>query len=75
MIAKEVILDTFWNEIRMNLFVINNRGNMLPNLWGLCSHDHSPTVLHNSSQHINILVSIADKSCYISAVYAHTNYV
>ncbi|XP_019447368.1 PREDICTED: uncharacterized protein LOC109350599 [Lupinus angustifolius] len=48
---------------------------MLPNLWGLCSHDHSPTVLHNSSQHMNISVSIADKSCYISAVYAHTNYV
>ncbi|XP_019431608.1 PREDICTED: uncharacterized protein LOC109338759 [Lupinus angustifolius] len=35
--SYNTLSSTFWNSLNLDLFVVSNRGDVLPNLWGLCS--------------------------------------
>ncbi|XP_019438908.1 PREDICTED: uncharacterized protein LOC109344602 [Lupinus angustifolius] len=65
----------FWAELRLKIFVVNNRGNNLPNLWGLCAIHLDPSILMTSSQHISISITQNNKISNICAVIGDFNVV
>lgn len=39
---------SFWRQLYLQLFFVNNRGSSLPNLWGLCNPLFARTMIANS---------------------------
>ncbi|XP_019447356.1 PREDICTED: uncharacterized protein LOC109350589 [Lupinus angustifolius] len=70
-----VIKTSFWSALNLKLFVVNNRGNHIPSLWGLCSPGLDPSILTISNQHISISLSVENKNLNVCVVYAHINHV
>ncbi|XP_019451836.1 PREDICTED: uncharacterized protein LOC109353936 [Lupinus angustifolius] len=66
---------TLWNSLNLDLFVVNNRGDDLPNLWGLCSRGVVPQVLLSTSQFLAISVTLDNKVVNVCVIYAHTSYI
>ncbi|CAL0326169.1 unnamed protein product [Lupinus luteus] len=75
MIDSSKLSALFWAALDLKLFVVNARGDLLPNLWGLCRMDLNPSVIASSQQHISISLSCNNKTFFFSAVYAHTQYL
>jgi hypothetical protein len=61
-------------NLNLKLFALNNRNNLLPNLWCLCKLSLNPFVLATDDQHVSFTIFENDKTFAISAVYASTNY-
>ncbi|KAF1863346.1 hypothetical protein Lal_00031231, partial [Lupinus albus] len=61
-----------WDDLKFKLFVVNNNGNKLPSLWGLCKSGLNPIVMANSDQHIAMSVDLYGRSMFIAAFYANT---
>lgn len=57
----------------MNLFVVNDRGSLAPNLW-LCKDSWNPLILKVSNQFVSFFVDVNDQVIGLSAIYASTNY-
>ncbi|XP_019432656.1 PREDICTED: uncharacterized protein LOC109339641 [Lupinus angustifolius] len=75
MIPSNLVNNSYWSALNLKLFVMNNKGNQLPNLWGLYTIGLSPSVIAISTQHISISITLENKSLLISAIYAHTNHI
>ncbi|XP_019435949.1 PREDICTED: uncharacterized protein LOC109342416 [Lupinus angustifolius] len=75
MIPIVSVSSTFWNSLNLDLFVVNNIGDALPNLWGLCSRGVVPHVLLSTSQFLAISATLDNKVVNVCVVYAHTNYI
>ncbi|XP_019418611.1 PREDICTED: uncharacterized protein LOC109329402 [Lupinus angustifolius] len=52
MIPTDSVNDLVWKELKLKVFVTNNRGNQLSSIWGLCKYDLNPSILSNSDQQI-----------------------
>ncbi|XP_019435878.1 PREDICTED: uncharacterized protein LOC109342329 [Lupinus angustifolius] len=75
MIQSSKINSSFWANLNLKLFLVNNRDPMLPNIWGICRLDINPVVIASSIQQISISVVFENQQVFISAIYAHTNYL
>lgn len=51
-IAFEQFPSNFLRRLNLKLFVANNRDPLIPNLWGFCATNLSPTVIGTSQQHV-----------------------
>lgn len=64
----------FWSGLNLKVFAINNRGDLIPNLWCVCSEMINPVVITSSSQQVSFSVDWDNQTINISAVYASTSY-
>jgi hypothetical protein len=69
-------LSVSWlNRVGLKVFAVNNRGNLLPNLWCLCSNNVCPSIIEVDDQHIAISVEVGGSIFCVAAVYASTCYI
>lgn len=59
----------------LKVFAVNDRPNMLPNLWCICSIDLDPEIISIDDQQVSFTLKVNEKSIGMSVVYASTNYV
>jgi len=62
-------------RLGFKLFAVNDRSNMLPNLWCICSSNINPLVISNTNQQVSFLLRDQGKDFGVSAIYASTNYL
>jgi hypothetical protein len=62
-------------NLNLKLFAMNNRSNMLPNLWCICKQHFNPVIIASDNQHVSFTVTENDKNIAFAAVYASTNYL
>ncbi|XP_019455197.1 PREDICTED: uncharacterized protein LOC109356329 [Lupinus angustifolius] len=75
MIAVGDVNNLFWSELQLSVFTLNDRGPRLPNIWGLCKKDLSPSVIVSSSQFMALSLNIDNKLVNLCVVYAHNLYM
>jgi hypothetical protein len=63
------------NNLGLKIFAVNDRNNLIPNLWCLCKLSLTPTLLDTSDQSISIKIDVAGKDFGVTAVYAATCYI
>lgn len=81
-VALDYISLAFWNHLNLKPFIVNDRNNLLPNIWGFCNVFLNPSILAVSRQHAsfslrweNHLVYISENHLvYISSIYACTSH-
>ncbi|WJX17562.1 hypothetical protein P8452_07464 [Trifolium repens] len=54
---------------------MNNRNNLLPNIWCLCKLNLNPTLLATNDQHVSFSFTENNVTFALSAIYASTNYL
>jgi hypothetical protein len=59
----------------LKIFAVNNRVNLLPNLWCICLLHINPTVLYLDDQQVAFSIKENDKDFCFSAVYASTSFL
>lgn len=59
----------------MKLFVVNNGGNSIPNIWCACISDPNPSIVAISNQHISFSIVVDSQVIYFSAIYGSTSYL
>lgn len=69
------VLISFWRQLNLKVFILNDRGSHLPNIWGLCNSLLDPSILSNSSQQCSFSINVDGSSLFISAIYASTSYL
>ncbi|KAF1867902.1 hypothetical protein Lal_00012798 [Lupinus albus] len=75
MILLERVNPLYWNCLKLKLFLVNDRGGLFSNLWGLCKVDLDPIIISNSAQNISIALEVENAKIYVCAIYAHSNYL
>lgn len=65
---------SFWSQLRLKPFALNDRSNSLPNFWGLCATNLAPSVVLVSNQFIAAPVMIEDQVIFFAGVYACTTH-
>jgi len=65
----------WFTRLHFKLFAVNNRNNLLPNLWCFCNINLNPVVLGVDNQQVSFSLVENGKSFACSAVYASTNYI
>jgi len=61
--------------LKLKLFAVNNKPNMLPNLWCICKVSLDPVILVIDEQQVSFVLSEDNKHFALSAIYASTNYL
>lgn len=74
MIPLEQVRTGFWKYLKLKVIAVNNRGNLLPNIWCLCADHVSLNVISISGQHLSCSINVDNQVIYISAIYASTSY-
>ncbi|XP_019431829.1 PREDICTED: uncharacterized protein LOC109338932 [Lupinus angustifolius] len=75
MISQSALRDSFWAALNLKFFAENNRGDLYPSLWGLCSVDLFPVVLDSSDQHFSFSLCLDNNTFNVAVDYAHTTYI
>ncbi|XP_019435225.1 PREDICTED: uncharacterized protein LOC109341721 [Lupinus angustifolius] len=75
MVPLNKISSVYWSALKLKPFIENDRGSLLPNLWGACREGINPQIISNTAQQISISLMQHNKLAFICAVYAHTNYM
>ncbi|KAF1888435.1 hypothetical protein Lal_00011206 [Lupinus albus] len=75
MIGFEEVNPLFWASLKLKGFGFNDRGNMRPNIWGLCDIGLNPNLLATSTKHITSSLEVENKLIFINAVYTHNSYL
>lgn len=65
----------FWQCLKLKVFAVNDKMNLAPNIWGLCSDSISPSVLSVSNQHISLSLLINSDIIFVYGIYASTSYL
>jgi len=60
------------NRLGFKIFSCNQRENILPNLWCLCTSNLNPTVLDIDNQQVSFSIKFENQLFFISVVYAST---
>jgi hypothetical protein len=69
------ISNSWWNRFGLKVFAVNNRNDLLPNLWCLCSTQLTPTLIDVDNQQVSFTVDVSGVLFGITAVYASTCYL
>ncbi|XP_019460146.1 PREDICTED: uncharacterized protein LOC109359906 [Lupinus angustifolius] len=72
MIDKTSIPQWFWTSLNLKLFFENDRGPLIPSIWGLCKMHLAPLIISSSIQQVSMTISIDGKDLFIAAVYGGT---
>nr|XP_028947429.1 uncharacterized protein LOC114820607 [Malus domestica] len=73
MVTFDSIPSAYWNSLGLSLLTINNRDDLLPNIWVLYSTDYcSPTVISSSGQQVTFQTSFEGVLSQFTIVYAAT---
>ncbi|XP_019435508.1 PREDICTED: uncharacterized protein LOC109342010 [Lupinus angustifolius] len=75
MIPSDSVTNLVWKELKLKVFVTNNRGHLLPSIWGLCKYDLNPSILSNSDQQIAMEVNTDNNRIFLCVVYANNNFL
>lgn len=62
-------------QLNLKIFAVNDRAQLISNLWCLCSHNYSPNIIASSLQFVALSIPIGDQLICVAAVYASTNYI
>lgn len=66
----------YWlNRLNLKLFALNNRPNLIPNLWCICSKNLNPNIINIDNQQVSFTITDNNKIFGFNAVYASTNYI
>lgn len=66
----------YWlNRLNLKLFALNNRNNLIPNLWCICSKSLNPNIIDIDNQQVSFTISENNKPFGFNAIYASTNYI
>jgi hypothetical protein len=65
----------WFSRLNLKQFAVNNRSNLLPNLWCFGSSNIDLVVVHVDDQQVSFTVKENGVDIGISVVYASTNYV
>ncbi|XP_019418408.1 PREDICTED: uncharacterized protein LOC109329190 [Lupinus angustifolius] len=72
MIDKTSIPQWFWTSLNLKLFFENDRGPLIPSIWGLCKMHLAPLIISNSFQQVSMVISIDGKDLFIAVIYGGT---
>ncbi|XP_019451698.1 PREDICTED: uncharacterized protein LOC109353792 [Lupinus angustifolius] len=75
MIPSDSVNDLVRKELKLKVFVTNNRGHQLPSIWGLCKYDFNLSILNNSDQKIAMEVNIDNNRIFLCVVYANNSFL
>ncbi|XP_019435172.1 PREDICTED: uncharacterized protein LOC109341683 [Lupinus angustifolius] len=75
MIVMDDVNNLFWDGLNLKFFAPNNRGSLLPNLWGLCNKSLNPVMIASSNQYIAVSLTMENKIVHLCVVYAHSHYI
>ncbi|CAL0310881.1 unnamed protein product [Lupinus luteus] len=73
MIDKDGIHHWFWSSLHLKFFFVNDRGPLIPSIWGLCKLDLDPILLFNTYQQVSVVVSVYGKDMFLAVVYGSPN--
>jgi hypothetical protein len=62
-------------RLNLKLFAMNQRNNLLPNIWCLCKVNLNPTLLDSDDQQVSFSFTENNLTFALSAIYASTNYL
>ncbi|XP_045810732.1 uncharacterized protein LOC123905142 [Trifolium pratense] len=62
-------------RLNLEIFKVNFRGRLLPNLWCLCSISLHPTSIDFDDQQISFMLEENSMQFFVAAIYASTSYV
>lgn len=65
----------WFSRFDLKLFAVNNRNNLLPNLWCFCKSLYDPDIILIDDQHISFNLNIQNSVVSFSIIYVSTNYL
>jgi len=65
----------WFSRLNLKVFVVNNRNNLIPNLWCICNINLIPQIITLDDQQVTFTITEDNKVFAISAVYASTCYI
>lgn len=69
-----LVSDSYWRQLNLKVFCLNDRNDHICNLWGLCNIYLNHVVLSVTSQQCSFSICSDTQVTFMSAVYASTNY-
>ena len=73
MVSMASIPSSFWASLNLQLITVNDRGNLLPNIWLFCSMNiTSSSVISISDQHITFQAIMEGTLTQFTCIYAAT---
>lgn len=63
---------SFWRQLDLKPFAINHRNHVIPNFWGACNVNLSPTLLSSPSRQISFSIPLDGEVLFVAIVYAST---
>ncbi|KAM1584644.1 hypothetical protein EV2_039063 [Malus domestica] len=73
MVTFDSIPSAYWNSLGLSLLIVNNKGDLMPNIWVLHSTSCcSPTVISSSGQQVTFQASFDGVLTQFTIVYAAT---
>jgi hypothetical protein len=61
---------SWFRRLGFKLFSFNDRGNLKPNLWCLCTFDLNPSIIDRDDQQVTFSLPVNSKLLFFSAIYA-----
>jgi len=61
------------HRLGLKIFSLNQRENLLPNLWCICPLDFNPVIIDITDQHVAFSINVNNVVMHISAIYASTS--
>ncbi|XP_058756625.1 uncharacterized protein LOC131629842 [Vicia villosa] len=63
------------HNLDLKLFALNQRGDLLPNLWCFCKTNLNPDIISVDDQHVSFTIKLNNTTLCFSAIYASTSYI
>jgi len=63
------------HRLGFKIFSINERGNLLPNLWRICTLDLYPTIISKDDQQVTFTLPVHNSTFCFSAIYASADHL
>lgn len=61
---------SFWDRLDLKLFSVNNRVNLLLNIWCICKRDLDPIIISITDQLVSFSVYMDNLTLRVIAIYA-----
>jgi hypothetical protein len=66
----------YWlHRLNLKMFALNNRNDLTPNLWCICTKDLNPTIIDIDNQQVSFTICVDNLTFGFNAIYASTNYI
>lgn len=65
----EKFLAKWIQRLGLKMFAMNNKGNLLPNIWCICKMYMNHVIIANDNQHVAFIIFLIDITFEIAALY------